>query len=437
MRGGLWFGLYVGLALAPLVLAASSRGIDPTRGFGLEFAVGFGFVAYALMALEFALVSRFHAASEPFGMDALLLFHKKMGLTALGFVGAHAIYFVLRGQDAALLDPFSGPLATRTGALALWAGVLLVLTSVARRRIRLSYGLWQLLHRVLAFLLMGAMLWHVLAVGHHASVPLVRACLIAYAGLFLALLLRYRLVDPLLTWRRPWAVAASRAEGGDTVTLVLRPLGHDGLSFEPGQFVWLGTGRTPFSAEQHPITIASSAVPAPDRAIELAIKALGDWSRTTVPALRAGARVWIDGPFGAFSLDRAAAQGFVLVAGGIGITPMRSMLLTMRDRGDRRPVLLIYAASHRGRAVFAAQLEALTRELALRVVFVFEAAPADWPGERGRITVELLRRHLPADLSRQYFFVCGPGPMMDQLERQLVELGVPPERVQTERFDMV
>ena len=62
---------------------------------------------------------------------------------------------------------------------------------------------------------------------------------------------------------------------------------------------------------------------------------------------------------------------------------------------------------------------------------------AGWEGERGFVTAEILRRHLPADLSSVQVFVCGPGPMMDALERLLVELGVPAGRVQTERFDLV
>jgi predicted ferric reductase len=197
------------------------------------------------------------------------------------------------------------------------------------------------------------------------------------------------------------------------------------------------TGNTPFSAQQHPLTISSSAELGPERGLELSVKALGDWSRESVPNLAAGTRAWVDGPFGIFSIDRAEAPGFIMIAGGIGITPMRSMLLSMRDRGDVRPVVLIFAARNRERAVFIGELEALAQKMPLRLVPVYEAPPPDWGGERGFVTKALLQRHLPPQYLRWQHFVCGPGPMMDSVERSLSELGVPPERVRTERFDMV
>src|SRR5690606_40162353 len=104
----------------------------------------------------------------------------------------------------------------------------------------------------------------------------------------------------------------------------LRRVGHGGFLFGPGQSAWLATGRHPVWSAQHPISIASSAEPAPDGALEFGIKALGDWSGEVVPALGPGARVWVDGPFGAFTPEGRPAQGYVLIAGGIGISPMRS-----------------------------------------------------------------------------------------------------------------
>jgi predicted ferric reductase len=89
VRGMLWFGLYVFLALLPLATAVIS---NPSRGQGpliREIAVGAGFVGYALMALEFALISRVKAAAMAFGEDALQLFHNLMGMVALLLLLAH------------------------------------------------------------------------------------------------------------------------------------------------------------------------------------------------------------------------------------------------------------------------------------------------------------------------------------------------------------
>jgi ferredoxin-NADP reductase len=127
----------------------------------------------------------------------------------------------------------------------------------------------------------------------------------------------------------------------------------------------------------------------------------------------------------------------VFVAGGIGIAPIRSMLLTMRDREDARDAILFYAAHDASRLVFAGELDALAAVLRLRVVYVFEAPPPGWSGERGHITRELLRRHLPAQFRRYHYYVCGPVGMMDAVEASLTSLGVPSAAVETERFHMV
>lgn len=436
-RALLWIGLYVILALAPLAVAAMADPIEAPRAPALELAVALGFVAFALIALEFALVSRLGVLARPLGVDLLMLFHRHMGLAALAFAGGHAISVCASRGTLAPLNPFAGAVGSRSGAVALWGAALLVGSSLLRRRIGLGYEAWRLAHSALALTIALAMLGHVLAIGAYAASPMVRAVVVGYVALFLVLLLHYRVLRPLALWRRPWEVVAVREEGGDTRTLTLRPLGHGGIEFEPGQFVWLVTGRTPFGLQQHPITIASSSELGRERAIELSIKALGDWSSHGVARLAPGARAWVEGPFGAFTIDRVPAQGFVLIAGGIGITPMRSILLSMRDRGDPRPVLLIHAARNRRRALFTEELEGLQRAMSLRVVAVYEEPDPGWEGERGRVDAALLRRHLPARHALWQYFVCGPAPMLDALERELPGLSVPPERIQTERFDMV
>lgn len=438
IRGIVWFGLYTIVTLLPLGAALVTDPIHAIRPFHLEFAVGLGFIAFALIVTEFALVSRVQAASAPFGTDALMRFHRSMGLAALAFVATHALSI-----DRATLHPDSwlGITAGRvrgTGTLALAALALLVMLSVWRRRLRMRYEAWQRVHRIAAILIVGASLVHALAAAGYTRHALVAGILIFYSAVFLALLVNYRGLRLLRLARRPWELLENRPEGASAHTLVLRPIGHDGFLFEPGQFVWLLTGRSPLRSEQHPVSIASTAERAGNAPLELTIKSLGDWSGTTVPALRPGQRMWLDGPAGAFSPDRVPAQGFVLIAGGIGITPLRSMILSLRDREDRRPVLLFYAARSFERVVFRSELEQLARDnREVRIVWVLEDPPPGWQGERGFIDGPMLGRHLPAQWRRYQYFVCGPPAMMDRVTAALTSLGIADERIQTERFDLI
>jgi predicted ferric reductase len=266
----------------------------------------------------------------------------------------------------------------------------------------------------------------------------VRIVVLALVVGFVALLVNYALLRPLRLWRRPWRVQSNSDIGGDTQLLTVRPVAHAGFRFEPGQFAWLISGRTPYSRQQHPITIASSAeAPVGVQGQEYAIKGLGDWSREVVPSLATGARIWVEGPYGGMTIDRLPAQGFVLIAGGIGITPMRSILLTLRDRGDRRPCLLIYAANDFSRVVFREELATLEAQLDLKVVYVLENPSGDFRGERGRIDRAMLERHLPQPRQHFQYLLCGPNPMMDSVERLLSDLGIGDDRVHSERFNQV
>jgi ferredoxin-NADP reductase len=104
------------------------------------------------------------------------------------------------------------------------------------------------------------------------------------------------------------------------------------------------------------------------------------------------------------------------------------MIRTLADREDVRPVVLFYANREWDGVAFRDELEQLRDRLNLTVVHVLEP---DY------VTAEILGRHLPPGHRRFQYFICGPDPMMDAAEEALIGLGVPPERVHTERFDMV
>jgi predicted ferric reductase len=152
------------------------------------------------------------------------------------------------------------------------------------------------------------------------------------SGAFVALLVWVRIGKPLTLRRRPWRIEGITPERGQTTTLTLRADGHRGFRFAPGQYAWFAIGRSPFSLTKHPFSFSSSGDS--DGVIDVSIKALGDFT-ASVANIDLGTKVYIDGPHGVFRPDLAEGPGFVLIAGGVGITPMMSILRTFAGRGDR------------------------------------------------------------------------------------------------------
>ena len=125
----------------------------------------------------------------------------------------------------------------------------------------------------------------------------------------------------------------------------------------------------------------------------MTIRNLGDFT-SAIHKVPVGQRVYLDGPYGAFTIGNPADM-HVLIAGGIGITPMMSMIRTLADRRDPRPVTLLYGSKDWESIMYREELEALKGRLDLTIVHVLSDPPADWTGEQGRITAEVFRRHLP------------------------------------------
>jgi predicted ferric reductase len=393
----------------------------------------------SIVVLELSLVSKIRWISSAFGQDALLQFHRQMGILGVALISAHALLGFVTGYPLSWLNPFAEetPWAMRWGVASLAMMLLLMAISLWRRLFRISYDWWQLTHGALADAAIAAAFLHAVLLGAFAAQRPMQVVLGAYMCLALGLRLWFKLHRPLRLWSQPWEVVENIPEAGDTRTLVLRPVGHAGFTFEPGQFAWLSTSRTPFHWDRHPISMSSAAADEPGHPISFSIKNLGDWSGKVVQSIKPGHRVWVDGPHGVFTADREQGPGYVLIAGGVGISPLMSICRTMALRGDRRPVVLFYAAKTVEGLTFREELDALCASLNLTVIFVIESPPPGWRGESGYITEEILRRHLPAQHLQFQHFICGPEPMMDAVEHELSRLGVPLERIHTERFVMV
>ncbi|MFZ5541412.1 MAG: ferric reductase-like transmembrane domain-containing protein [Pseudomonadota bacterium] len=431
----LWLAVYLAAVTVPLF--ALLPGPAAGRGFVWDFAIALGYAALAMFGVQFALTARFKRATAPFGIDIVYYFHRYLAVAALAVVLGH--YAILRIANPAALgpaDPRVAPAYMSAGRVALALFALVVVSSLARRALRIDYDRWRIAHAALATTAFAAALWHLLGAGRFLDTAWKQALWAAYGAFWVLLIAYVRVVRPWRVARRPWKVAEVRAERGRVWTLALEPAhATAGLRFAPGQFAWLTLRASPFAMREHPFSIASSAER--PRRIELSIKELGDFT-STVKDTQPGETAWLDAPYGAFGIDEHPdAYGYAFVAGGVGIAPIMSMLRTLADRGDRRPLVLFYGNRVWDRVAFREELDALAQRLDLKVVHVLQEPPAEWTGERGLVTEDVLMRHLPVTRHRFDYFLCGPVPMTKRVERALAALGVPAARVHSEIFDWV
>jgi predicted ferric reductase len=433
-RGVVWIGVYLFFVLAPL-FALLVGAMPPARDFWTEFSVAIGYSGLAMMGLQFGLTARFRYVTDPWGEDVIYHFHRQISLVAVALVIAHPIIlFIERPELLALLNSFTAPWRARFAALSTYSLIALVVMALWRTQLRLSYENWHRTHVVLAVVAVAAGLLHMVGWSFYLGDPLKRGLWIGLTIFWIGLLGYVRLIKPLFILRRPYRVSEVRKERGDTWTLVMQPQGHPGFRFRPGQFGWLTVYGSPFQISAHPFSFSSSAA-ARDGRVEMGIRELGDFTGD-IGKVPVGKRVYLDGPYGAFTLGNPADM-HVLIAGGVGITPMMSMIRTLADQGDRRPVILLYGSKDYDSITFREELEALTARLDLRVIHVLQNPPEGWKGEKGFIDARMFQRHLPAPYSEHEYFICGPDPMMDAIEDALGKLGVPMTKYHSERYSFV
>jgi predicted ferric reductase len=414
----LWTAALAALVVVPVALMATRA--DGTSVSGL-LSVGLGLVALCLLVVVVVVPSRVRTLTRAFGVEKVMGLHRWVGTLAVAVVLLHMVVAIV--NHPRLLDP----LAT-TPSKAGWssaASLLLVgLVAVRGRRPGARYEIWARLHVLLAGAALVLAGLHVWWLQNLVTDPVMRVVLSVLVLALIAVLFHRWVWRPMFSRQGAYVVYGVRRESPTVSTLVLAPvhLRRGGLRFAPGQFVWLRLKRGVVGTEEHPFTIASSA--RVTGRLELTVRDQGDFSGL-LSTLRTGSKVWLDGPHGSFTAEAATGSaGLVLLAGGVGITPMMSMLRTLADRGDRRTHRLVVA--ERGtEPLFADELTALARRLDLQVTRT----------EGRRIDAALLAEVLPeTERHALDYFICGSPSVLAGSLAALEQLGVPAARIHTEQF---
>ena len=206
------------------------------------------------------------------------------------------------------------------------------------------------------------------------------------------------------------------------------------FTFVPGQFLNVAFG---IGGARMNRSYSISSSPTQRDYVELTVRRepRGAVSRHINDLLKVGDRIEAGGPVGRFTFTGTEADSIVLIAGGVGVTPMMSITRYLTERAWAGDIFFIYSCRTPADFMFANEVAALQRlNPKLHVaVTISSAEGTDWRGLRGRISKELLTQTVP-DLASRRIHLCGPPPLMDSVKVILTELGVPPDHVKTELF---
>ncbi|MFZ2593600.1 MAG: ferredoxin reductase family protein [Minisyncoccia bacterium] len=389
-----------------------------------------GLMAQACLLLQIILIARVKFIERFFGNDKMNTVHRWLGFSLLGFFLAHPFFLVLGyayKNEATLAHQFVEFLTDwHDVANALLAVIIFIIVGISSLKIirsRVRYETWYLTH----FLTYLAIF---LAFDHQTKFGTVSDGAPLYYWLTLnfgigGLFLLYRWIRPLYRgWYHKFSISKIVKEN-DTITSV-HITGNDlaSFTFEAGQYATLRFHQKGFFFP-HPFSFSKAY---DGTELRFSIKNLGDFT-SKIPTLAVGTRVTLGGPLGKFTRASRKKNKILLIAGGVGITPIRALAEDCSKNGD--DVVVLYSARTKADLALSAEMRAMPLRL---VCFCSDATPEDGAGfVNGFLDGNAIEKAVPDFLERDAF-VCGPGPMMEAMITALKDRGVHKENIHFERF---
>ncbi len=388
-----------------------------------------------LAMIQLVLMSRSPWLEQVVGMDALTAAHRWVGFSCVWLIVLHVLFTTLGfaladgsnlvGEAWTLLTTYQFMLMAGVSLL-LFVGVAVSSVRLARRR--LSYETWHGIH-LYAYLAIALGLGHQLVTGtDFANDPIAWTYWVALYVLAAGTILIFRFIQPLVvSLRHRFRVVNVEREGPGVVSIYLGGRDLDRFAIRAGQFVIVRFLRRDGWWRGHPFSISA----APNgRWLRLTVKDLGD-DTTSMAALAVGTRVYLEGPYGMLTGARRLCRRVLLIAGGIGITPLRALFEELpAEPGE---LTLLYRATRPRDIVFRDELDHLAAARGAAVHYLVGArgsrAMPDDP-----LAPAALRRLVP-DVRDREVYLCGPTPMMEAVRDGLRGLGLPRGHIHFERFE--
>jgi predicted ferric reductase len=420
----LWTFVLVNVVIIEVLFLTAGAGKNSV----LTVAKFFGLHAALLLAIQLLLIARLPWLDRRIGMDRLTVWHRWVGFGLFWTILTHAFIVVLGYavlDDVSMTKTFFALAGVPASLLGMTAAMLVVVVAAVSTRYvrrRLRYETWHALHMLVYAVLVLAFTHQLLETTTFTSSPLAFAYWLALWLFAVGALLAGRVVLPVVrNQRHQFRVEAVVPEADDVVSVYVTGRDLDRLPARAGQFfVWRFPGHHSWW-RANPFSLSAAPRGGP---LRLTAKAVGDTS-AGLRDLQVGGRAFLEGPYGAFTTLQRTCRGVLLIAGGVGITPVRALL--EEDLGG--DVVVLYRVRDERDAVLLDEVRSLVAARGGRLHLLTGRTAA---GVRP-FTPDGLRTLVP-DLGDRDVYVCGPTAMTSTVLASLKALGVPERQVHSERF---
>ncbi len=419
---GLGMGLVLGLPLVDGTLSEVHLRGGVTMFLGSTTGLAGTYLALVMVVLA----SRAPALERMLGQDGVMHWHRRLAPWPILLISAHAVLLTLAYAEAArqgvwsevgvLLRTFPNMV---TATVALGIMVVIGLVSIRQIRTRIPRERWWLLHLLMYVALILAFAHEVVLGPSFVRHPLAQTVWTAAWLLAAVLVLVFRVGVPVYrTLRHRLRVVEVTSEGPGVVSVVLEGRELDRLAIAGGQFFEWRFLTKGMWWQAHPFTV--SGLPRPPY-LRLTVKGLGDFSRA-VANVKVGTPVAIEGPYGAFTVHAQRRRSSLLLAGGVGVTAMRSLLEDLPAKS--RPVVVLRASSEE-ELFLADEVEELVRQrkgVMHRLI-----------GSRSDVPMEAIARLVP-DIAKRDVFISGSAEFVRDAVDMARHAGVPAEALHREAY---
>jgi predicted ferric reductase len=430
---GAWaIALFAVVALWGLTSSALLSGGPSSALLSVGLLVGLLATFFALT--QFMLMGRISWIESAFGLDRLASYHRFNGYAAITLILLHApfitgSYALSSGTNyfqqyfQLLTDyPYVG-----LAGIAVVLFVSVVASSIYIARKHLKFETWYWVHlAVYAAIILASL--HQFAIGSSLlQSPLAYGF---WLGLYIFVALNiiiWRFALPVYNAVRfGFRVKKVVEETPTTTSIYIQGRDIEKFKTIPGQFVLVRFLERSFGVEEHPFSL--SMIPR-DNMLRLTIRHVGDYTNK-ISRLKTGTRVIVSGPFGRFTRKVAQTDKRLFIAGGVGITPIRSMF--EESAKENTDSVLLFGNKDASDVPLKKELDIISSKSRARVTYVYSDAKVKG-AEYGRINGALIKKLVP-DVKKRDVYVCGPPPMMNAAVADLKQLGVPSERIHFEQF---